>query len=373
MKPNKAMIGIISLLIMSIIIIAEEPSDFIENINGYVRVGYQENDHKHTNIALGGKVHIKTSSWNNFSVGTSIYTSDALISHKGASISFFDASNHSYTILGEAYIEGKWGNTSIKIGRQSIETPFADSDDIGMIPNTFEAAVLINHDLKDTTIFLGQLQKYAGVDSNTPSNFTQLNKNKGVQVLGFSYNGIKNIFLSAWLYRLKDNVTIAYFDASYKQENDLFMMAFNVQYSQQKYEDNRESIVYGAESIFDFKPLGLSASIAYNTVNGVAAENFFGGGPYFTNAQHHTLTDALNDGESFLYGFTWNATHMGIDTLSFTTHIHSFMHENKKSKEYDFTVNYRYTDTLNFAAIYSDIEDATEPFSTMRIFVNYMF
>jgi len=136
---------------------------FIDTVEGYVRSGVQLTDIKHddtyTDIALGGKLHIDTKAFYGINAAASLYTTNALGKQEGNGIPFFDADNHSYTILGEAYLKGKWENTALTVGRQEIDTPFADTDDIGMIPNTFEAAMLVSQITEDTTMTLGHLHK----------------------------------------------------------------------------------------------------------------------------------------------------------------------------------------------------------------------
>ena len=182
---------------------------YYETIEGYIRTGYQYTDIKnnaaYTDLALGGKLHIETSPWQHMNTGISLYTTNVLGSNNGGNgIPFFNLHNNSYAIIGEAYLKGEWDQTMLKIGRQEIDTPFADTDDIGMIPNTFEAAILVNKSVPDTTIFLAQLQTMAGVDAESPSSFTKLNGTNGVHTVGISYEGIEDISISGWYYKLDD-------------------------------------------------------------------------------------------------------------------------------------------------------------------------
>jgi len=52
-------------------------------------------------------------------------------------------------------------NLLLKIGRQELDTPFADSDDIAMIPNSFEAAIFTSNYLANSSIFLGYIKRWA--------------------------------------------------------------------------------------------------------------------------------------------------------------------------------------------------------------------
>ena len=60
--------------------------------------------------------------------------------------------SNAYAILGELYLKVKFGNTELKIGRQELNTPFADMDDGGMVPNTFEALSVLNTDVENLEI-----------------------------------------------------------------------------------------------------------------------------------------------------------------------------------------------------------------------------
>jgi len=56
------------------------------------------------------------------------------------------------SVIGEAWLAGTMGKTTVKVGRMELDTPFAFSEKWSIIPNTFDAAVLINQDLPDTTL-----------------------------------------------------------------------------------------------------------------------------------------------------------------------------------------------------------------------------
>lgn len=70
--------------------------------------------------------------------------------------------------LGEAYITYKMGNTIAKIGRQELDTPLAFTETWNAAPNTFEAAVLVNNDLPQTTLVAAYVSRGNGY-ANTGS------------------------------------------------------------------------------------------------------------------------------------------------------------------------------------------------------------
>ena len=62
----------------------------------------------------------------------------------------------------EAWIAGTAGKTTAKVGRQALDTPLAFTETWGIDKNTFEAAVLLNQDIADTTLVAGYIGKSNG-------------------------------------------------------------------------------------------------------------------------------------------------------------------------------------------------------------------
>jgi hypothetical protein len=360
---------------MSINIYADTLSDALSNgkYEGNMRLGYQsheiDNDTK-DEFAVGVTLHFETALYYGFQAGATLFTSQGNGKEGFEGVPFFDANNDNYTILGEAYLKGTFSNTVLMLGRQTFDTPFADSDDIGMVRNTFEAYTIVNTDIQDTTLFISHVQKWSGVDSPAPSSFTDVNGDDGMQILGITYEGIDKTALSGWYYNLNDNVKISYLEANYQDETEKFSYGAALQYAYQDYETGESSTIYGAAASFGVKKVGLTTTISYNKTNGIAADNFFGGGPFFTNAEHNTLREAGPDGNVILYTLEWDASVVGAQGLSFIVDIDA--HQDNNS-EYDLVMEYIYDDTVNFSAIYSDVDDKGDSFKNLRIFANYSF
>ncbi|MDD2265389.1 OprD family outer membrane porin [Sulfuricurvum sp.] len=68
-----------------------------------------------------------------------------------------DGTEASIGVFAEAYGEYKHGKTDVKIGRQGIDSIMLATNDTKMIPNTFEAAVMENKDLPNTTLRAGYI------------------------------------------------------------------------------------------------------------------------------------------------------------------------------------------------------------------------
>jgi hypothetical protein len=156
--------------------------------------------------------------------------------------------NESISYLGEAYVQYKNGNTTFKGGRQKLDTPMAGSDDARMLPNLFEAYVLSNTDVKDTTLIAAHVTKFAQgtfgrayhaaadapnavlsvtsgyslVDSrNNVGEFVDMGtyaigeNTGGVSVAAAVYTGIKGLKLQLWDYYAHDILNAVYAEANY--------------------------------------------------------------------------------------------------------------------------------------------------------------
>ena len=67
--------------------------------------------------------------------------------------------HYGMTVLGQGYLQYDFGKTSIKAGRQMLETVFTKSNDTKMIPNTFDGITATIKDFDKTTIQLAYLAK----------------------------------------------------------------------------------------------------------------------------------------------------------------------------------------------------------------------
>jgi hypothetical protein len=86
----------------------------------------------------------------------------------------------------EAYVVAAAGKSILKVGRQELDTPLAFTETWSIEANSFEAAVLINQDLPDTTI----VAAYVG-NGNGTETFGQ-NAHSNVAALGLATGGVVN-------------------------------------------------------------------------------------------------------------------------------------------------------------------------------------
>jgi hypothetical protein len=226
--------------------------------SGQVRAFYIDRDYSGTvsthrdATAIGGYLKYETGAWNGLNLGAAFYTSNGLFlgdktlsngaDNPEVDPTLLGKSNDSVTYMGEAYVQYKNGNTTFKGGRQKLDTPMAGSDDARMLPNLFEAYVLSNTDVKDTTLIAAYVTKFAQgsfgrvynggvlsvtsgyslVDSKTHvGEFVDMGtyaigeNTGGVSVAAAIYSGIPGLKLQLWDYYAQDILNAVYAEANY--------------------------------------------------------------------------------------------------------------------------------------------------------------
>lgn len=134
--------------------------------------------------------------------------------------------------ISQMYLTYGFGNTSIKAGRQELPkalSPFAFSEDWNVFKNTFDAVLVVNSDLPDTTLVGAWV---AGANFNgfgagyNITDFNSLNDDRGVWMLTAQNKSIANLTLTGSYYYaddfLGDSLNILWGDAQYDAD------AFNV-------------------------------------------------------------------------------------------------------------------------------------------------
>jgi len=377
----------VSLVLLSILSVeAQSLSSALEQtkVDGYLRATYQahnvEDDRIYRDDAVGGKVHIQTGAFYGVSLGASLYSSNAIFNDDNRGLVPLRGEKHkSYTILGEAYMQLDFKNSMLKVGRQEIDTPFADRDDIGMVPNSFEAAIFENRDIEDTTIFLGDIQKMAGVDADVVDKFTKVNGSKGMQVVGIDYEGLKDLRVGAWYYNLKDSEvdSIAYLEANYEKELGSMSYGVGLQYAKESYLKDRDANIYSGVLSATANEIGLTLATAYSKAKDNSANSGFGGGPFFSNSEYLILDSAGEDGKALLYSAEYDASKVGIDGLTIgLEYVTLTTKANKESTETDLVLSYEMSNNFEIHAIASNLKGSNvgeDNAKHLRVFANYNF
>ncbi len=278
-------------------------------VSGEVRTLYSYVDYKSQDdiyaTAVGGYLKYELAKYKGLGAGVSFATSydiDFLSGEDSKQNPNLSSQKTSYTQPIEAYVSYDYKNLGIKLGRQILDTPLADSDDIRMIFNTFEAYTL-SYKLENLSFLAGHLRKWQGSDAGLDDGWSRVAKD-GTNFIGISYES--ELFDSSlWYYNIdgtKDDGMAnnsLYVDlvAHLNPTKDI-SLDIGIQYLNQNelYNSGVSSKIYGLSTEFGFKNLGVN--IAYNRSSkesGKCSFSGFGGGTLFTNMDSMILDNITQD------------------------------------------------------------------------------
>jgi len=255
--------------------------------------------------ALGGALKYELASLNGFNAAFGVLVSNDIAWASGEKQKHNDelsSSTGDYVSASEAYVNYKYEGLNIRAGRQLIDTPLADSDDIRMIANTFEGYVA-TYDVEEYSFFGAKIQKWQGVDASLDEGWQKLGKN-GVDIIGLSY-ATKYTYFNTWYYSISGLTNAIYLDGGidFDLAKDLFIHA-DLQYiSESELEGSGVSAtIYGAfaEVILD----KLSVNIAYNKAHEHKNKESFsgiGGGSLYTSMDTMIIDEIAKDRDAQAY------------------------------------------------------------------------
>jgi len=205
--------------------------------------------------------------------------------------------------MGELWLAATMGKTTAKLGRMELDTPFAFSEKWSIVPNTFEAAVLINQDLPDTTLVGAWVGKgnggpgtlgLVGIDLGVvqaDAEFTTFGVD-GAYAAGIVNNSFKPATVQAWYYNVV-NVADAFWLQADINCQLVKGLTIGAQYAEVDtkgvYNANEDSSAYAFKLGYAVDALKVSAAYSSTDENG------------FLNIQNV----ATNNGQSKLYTETY--------------------------------------------------------------------
>ncbi len=418
-----------------------QEKESVGKVSGQLRAYYLDRtytgsiENNRNSAAVGGWIGYDSAEWNGLSFGTKFYAVEGLKIHDDPESSasydpaLYGDGFEGYGFIGEAYLNYKAGNTNIKVGRQKLDTPLAGSDDARMIPNLFEAAILHNNDIADTTLMLGHITRETvgtfanvypvslpslaiqsgyglGYKEGTNGRFADMGvialgagtDTDGVTTAAVMYNGIENLKLQAWDYYAHDILNAVYLQADYKWAgvlNSDMNIDASAQYINQS--DVGDKLAGKVDSNYWAVKLGtgygnLSGYVAYSqTGDSVgSAENGgilspWGGMPAFTQGmvtRHQFFADTSAAKVAATYNFnemtglnlTASAYYVSFDVGNVATYATGL-----NSKESGFDIIYQATKALNlrfrgnFPTDFGATANGPYNWDEYRLIANYNF
>ena len=151
-------------------------------VSGNIRSIYSLFDNKLSSntyaTAVGGGLKYELASFNGLNAGVifrTTYDIDSLSGKDEKKNEDLSGAKGYSTRLSEAYINYKYREFNVRFGRQTIDTPLADSDDIRMIPNSFEAYV-VSYEMESFSLMVGCLNRWQGYDAGLDNNWVKMGK-----------------------------------------------------------------------------------------------------------------------------------------------------------------------------------------------------
>ena len=309
-------------------------------VEGEIRLAYidQDNHAEGTRdthaTSIGGQLKYETAKFHHISLAVSAFVSQKMAALSGdqekgeLNPDFFDADGNSFVYLGEAYAHYGYKQFDLRIGRQKIDTPLNDRDDIRMLPNTFEALMAGYGGIKDFVFAGGYIRRWAGFDSGSDiSRFKTVpgtidatgEEGEGVFLLGVMNESLEETEIQAWYYDFDKQADVFYLDAVYGTEYDSGLgVEAGVQFGnyQEKSSSRIEGDVYGG--VLGLGIAGVSLGAAFNDVDTNRGKSIilgYGGGPYFTSMEEMTI-DAINDTRAYVFSVEVDFSRRMLEGLS---------------------------------------------------------
>ena len=280
-------------------------------VTGQVRALYSEMNYKKSQdvyaSAIGGFLKYELAEYKGFSAGVEFVTTYDVDFLSGEGLKRNDelsSQEQNYTQMNEAYLHYNYEGLNLRVGRQTIDTPLADSDDIRMVANSFEA-YLASFSYENISFVGAALISWQGADAGLDDPWSKTGED------GTYFGGIiwSDDFIDAslWYYNINgisgdDTANNSYYGdfVVHLPLSEKMSLHTGVQYLQQEELDksNVSSKIYGAMAELVVYDIGFN--LAYNHASKQKDKQSFsgfGGGTLFTNMDNMILDNISLDRE----------------------------------------------------------------------------
>lgn len=342
---------------------------------GYLRAGFiqtaMRTDDTEAAAAIGGNIgcHYRLNTHIKAHLGVYGVGDIGLNSHNDDNIhgDYFNRKKDSFLMLGEAFLTLSYGNFTARLGRQVVDSPHFDADDLRMVGNLFEAYMVDYKMNEQLTWGAGFIRESAGwgnggnISHFIPIGEAMGGKNGSAWVSWLNYED-EQWSGKTWFYFIPDHLTILYAEFGYSGElSPEISYEIGVQY------DWGQSV--GNERLGDVEAhtLGGMASLSGYDFTFTAAydKNFgdtgavfsLGGGPFFAAMDDQTI-DAAEGKDTQAFSLT--AEYELIEDLNVGVAWGEFRAINKadyKVQEINYFFNYNWGDQLFAELMYAVVDD----------------
>ncbi|MEA1982686.1 MAG: hypothetical protein U9N39_03985 [Campylobacterota bacterium] len=332
--------------------------------------------------AIGGIIKYELAEYRGFNAGAAVYASHdiPLLSGEGERRSTeISSGTGKHADMSEAFLNYKYEKLNFRAGRQVIDTPLADSDNIRMIQNSFEAYIA-TYDIEGFELMAGNLQRWHGTDAGLELGWVETGS-KGTNFAGLTYaDGYE---LDIWYYNITDFAQVAYFDLGIEYKIDeTFLFHAMLQYLKEGELSNSSisTSIYGL--LVELVAYDIGFNVALNKSEKRAGkESFsgFGGGALFTNMDTMIIDAITLDREALSYVVGLVYTYKDFEFLyaygDFMGESNS-MGEKEHIVEQNLGFGYNFNEEFVAGLLYGAQEnklDSTQNWDRIQASLNYNF
>ncbi len=297
----------------------------------------------------------------------------------------FNQESDSYLIVGEAVLTLNYADFEVFLGRQQLDSPHMDADDLRMIPNLFEAYLFNYHYSDELSLGSGFVREASGWENGgNASQFLSIGKGLGGTTSGawISWmNYQQEAYTSdVWFYYIPDHLTIFYTEFDFSQVLfDTVSYGLALQYDWGEDVGSADMGEFSAHTLgvtFSVSWLDITLTSAYNKNFGeTGATISLGAGPFFTSLEELTL-DAVEgeDAQSILLNLEYQMAEEVVAGIA----VAEYTAADKKDfnqEELNVYIYYNWPEKFTTELIYAAINDKNggEAFHQFRAILTYRY
>lgn len=355
-------------------------------VSGEIKSQYFQKEVNNDGVNIwtnGGNLSYETASFYGLTAGVTFQAAATTAKNLSNTTTAYDSDqNVDGAVLSQSYLQYTRGNTTGKIGRQYISTPLVAGSGSRIFKESFEAYLLTNSDLPDTTLVAGYVSKFQGRtdgNGNAPKftntvpavNYGTV-KLDGAYTLYAKNNSIEDLTLTAQ-YAHVDIVNASaakafYASASYKLP--LATISAQTYQTDTGAATNSSGSAYGIKATTSIDKLSLGA--AYSTIDKKA-----------------NIVNGLGNGADYLYTWSWiyggvyaadtkayklNAGYKATSNLSLDLVYASWKTGTaKRASETDYIATYNFNKNLSAKLLVATYDQLSSETYRSRLYVSYKF
>lgn len=285
----------------------------------------QQFDSIKESLALGGWLKYETP-WieDHFGLGAALYGTAPITGEFNqpdqGGTGLLTSDNEGFAVVAEAYLKARYADTEARVWRQRIETPFINSNDSRMLPQTFEAYGLKSSAIDNLELSLYWVDKEKGRDTELFKSMSYMaglkGYDRGVAMAGVDWKPFDYLPTRFWNYYAPDldNTFFTQFKYTFGDPQD-------IQYSVLFQGVDQRSVGDQLNGVYSGQEAGLLGSLMYGgftfdlggtIVNDdTAIRNSWGVYPFFNNLMAYNFARAGE--KALLLGVGYDFAHLGWD------------------------------------------------------------